>query len=53
MKTRSNINICANLIKLVKPLTGVMILAVTFGVIGHLAAIFITVSGVYALLRLL
>ena len=53
MKTRSNINICANLIKLVKPLTGVMILAVTFGVIGHLAAIFITVTGVYALLKLL
>ena len=53
MKKRSNINICANLIKLVKPLTGVMILAVTFGVVGHLAAIFITVSGVYALLNLL
>ena len=53
MKKRSNFNICANLIKLVKPLTGVMILAVTFGVIGHLAAIFITVSGVYALLNLL
>ena len=53
MKTRSNINICANLIKLVKPLTGVMILAVTFGVIGHLAAIFITVTGVYTLLKLL
>ena len=53
MKKRSNINICANLIKLVKPLTGVMILAVTFGVIGHLAAIFITVTGVYTLLKLL
>ena len=53
MKNRSNISICANLVKLVKPLTGVMILAVTFGVIGHLAAIFITVTGVYALLNLL
>ena len=53
MKNRSNISICANLVKLVKPLTGVMILAITFGVIGHLAAIFITVTGVYALLNLL
>ena len=52
MKKRSNIKVCLNLVGLVKPLTGFMILAVTFGVIGHLAAIFITVAGVYALLNL-
>lgn len=41
------------LIGLVKPLTGFMILAIFMGLIGHLSATFITVLGGYAVLDLL
>lgn len=53
MKQRSNLNICVRLLSLVKPLTGHMLLAITLGVIGHLAATFITIIGGAALLNLL
>ena len=48
-KRRSGIKIMSQLIKLLKPLTGHMILAVIMGVLGFLCAISITVLGVYAL----
>ena len=51
MKTRSNFSIMSRLIKLVKPLTGFMVLAVTMGVIGNLSASFITVLGTFAVLK--
>ncbi len=50
MKRRSNLAICGRLLQLVKPLTGVMVLAVCMGVIGHLCAAFITIFGGYAVL---
>lgn len=53
MKKRSNLRICLQLIQLVKPLTGFMVLAVTQGVLGHLCAAFITILGCYALLSVL
>lgn len=53
MKKRSNLKIMLNLISLVKPLLGFMILAVTMGVIGFLCASLITVFGGYALLDIL
>lgn len=53
MKKRSNIQMMARLIGLVKPLTGYMILAITLGLLGHLCATFITVLGGYAVLNVL
>ena len=50
MKKRSNLKVMRQLIGLVKPLTGFMILAVLLGVIGFLCAIFITILGGWALL---
>lgn len=49
MNERSGFSVMAQLLKLVKPLTGTMVLAVTMGVIGHLCAIFIPVIGCFAL----
>ena len=43
----------ARLIGLVKPLAGYMVLAIVMGLIGHLAATFITVFGGYAVADLL
>ena len=53
MKRRSGWNIMRNLIVLVKPLLGYMVLAVAMGVAGFLCAIFITVFGGYAMLDVL
>ena len=50
MKKRSNFQVMRQLIGLVKPLTGFMILAVLLGVVGFLCAIFITILGGWALL---
>lgn len=41
------------LVGLVKPLTGYMVLAIIMGLIGHLAASFITIFGGYAVAELL
>jgi len=46
---RSGIQIMAQLIKLLKPLAGHMLLAILFGVLGHLCAISVTVLGSEAL----
>lgn len=43
----------ARLIGLVKPLAGYMVLAIIMGIIGHLAASFITVFGGYAVAELI
>ena len=48
MKKRSGAAVMLRLIGLVKPLTGYMLLAITMGLIGHLAASFITIFGGYA-----
>lgn len=48
MKKRSNISVMFKLLKLVKPLTPIMILAVFMGLVGNLAATSITVLGGYA-----
>lgn len=53
MKKKSNTKLMLRLIKLVKPLTGYMILAILMGLVGHLCAAFITVMGGYALAKLL
>lgn len=53
MKKRTGLNICANLIGLVRPLTGFMLGAIAMGIAGHLCAAFITIFGGYALLGLL
>ena len=45
MKKRSNLSVCMKLIKLVKPLTFIMILAIIMGLLGHLCATFIPVLG--------
>lgn len=42
---RNGITVMKQLLKLVKPLTGTIVLAVTMGVLGHLCAIFIPVLG--------
>ena len=41
------------LIGLVKPLSGYMLLAVVMGVLGHVCAALITISGAYGVLHLL
>ena len=43
----------ARLIRLVKPLTGFMLLAILMGLVGHLCAAFITIFGGYAVLEAL
>ncbi len=53
MKQRSGFTVMLQLIGLVKPLTGFMILAIFMGLIGHLCAAFITIFGGYCLLDLL
>ena len=42
-----------NLIHLVKPLTGYMILAILMGLLGHLCASFITIFGAFGVLQVL
>lgn len=42
---RNSMTVMRRLLKLVKPLRGTMVLAVTMGVLGHLCAIFVTVTG--------
>ena len=51
MKKRSKIGVLFRMIKLVKPLTGFMILAVVMGTLGFLLAQFIPVFGGYAILH--
>lgn len=53
MKKRNGFKVMANLIGLVKPLAGYMVLAILMGLIGHLCASFITIFGGYAVLSLL
>ena len=53
MKKRSGSTVMARLIGLVRPLTGYMLLAILMGLLGHLCAAFITISGGYAVLSLL
>lgn len=48
MKKRSGLKVMLRLIGLVKPLTGFMVLAIMMGLLGHLAASFITIFGGYA-----
>ena len=50
---RSGFAVMARLIGLVKPLTGRMVLAVLMGLAGHRCAAFITIFGVFGLLRAL
>lgn len=52
MKNRNNLTVMTKLIRLVKPLTGYMILAITAGLVGHLCASFITILGGYAALQI-
>ena len=42
---RNSMTVMCRLLKLVKPLRGTMVLAVAMGVLGHLCAIFVTVTG--------
>lgn len=53
MKQRSGYKVMLSLVKLVKPLTLYMILAILMGLIGHLCASFITILGGYAILDVL
>lgn len=53
MKKRSGFHIMMRLVGLVKPLTGYMVLAIIMGLIGHLAAAFITILGGYAVAEIL
>lgn len=53
MKQRSGYKVMLSLIKLVKPLTLYMILAILMGLIGHLCASFITILSGYAILDVL
>lgn len=50
---RSGFKVMAQLVGLVKPLTGFMLLAVAMGLVGHLCAAFITILGGQAILRAL
>lgn len=50
---RSGFRVMAELIGLVKPLSGYMCLAILMGLIGHLCAAFITILGGYAVLAVL
>lgn len=51
MKKRSNLEIMAKLIGMVRPLLGYMLLAITLCLIGHLLASFITIFAGYAALK--
>ena len=53
IKKRSGFKVMFQLIGLVKPLTGFMLLAILMGLIGHLCAAFITIFGGYAVLEAL
>lgn len=53
MKKRSNRKVMADLIKLVKPLIGYMVIAVLMGIAGFLCATFITIFGGYAILNVM
>lgn len=53
MKQRSGFAVMAQLVGLVRPLAGYMVLAVAMGLAGHLCATFLTVFGVYALCTVL
>lgn len=53
IKKRSGFRVMAELIGLVKPLSGYMCLAIFAGLIGHLCAAFITILGGYAVLAVL
>lgn len=53
MKPRSNLSCMARLITLVGPLTGVMLLAITLGVLGFIAATLIPVLGGVGILSVL
>ncbi|MCR5655546.1 MAG: ABC transporter ATP-binding protein/permease [Lachnospiraceae bacterium] len=50
MKTKSKLMILLRMLKLVKPLSGYMVLAVCFGTMGFLTAQFIPILGGYAVL---
>ena len=52
-KKRSGFKVMTSLIGLVKPMTGYMILAILMGLMGHLCASFITISGGFAILNVL
>ena len=52
-KRRSGLNITFRLLGLVKPLMGIMFLAIFMGTLGFLTAIFIPVFGAYALVDIL
>ena len=52
VKRRSNLSIMGRLVKLVKPLLPYMIVAVVLGVLGNLAATFLTVIGTQELVGL-
>ncbi len=49
MKQRSGFAVMRQLVGLVRPLAGYMVLAVSMGLAGHLCATFLTVFGVFAL----
>lgn len=53
MKKRSNLKVMRQLVSLVRPLTGFMVLAVFMGLAGHLCASWITILGGYGVLSLL
>ena len=53
MKKRSGFTVMARLIRLVKPLSGYMVLAILMGLVGHFCAAFITIFGGFAVLDLL
>lgn len=53
MKKRSGFRVMLQLVGLVKPLAGFMVLAIFMGLVGHLCAAFITVFGGYAVLDLI
>ena len=53
MKKRNGFTVMARLIGLVRPLAGFMALAILMGLVGHLAAAFITIFGGYTVLDLL
>lgn len=50
-KRRSGLQIMRQLIVLVKPLTGVMLLGILLGVIGYLCAIFLTILGAAGIIK--
>lgn len=50
---RNGFQVMSRLIGLVKPLTGYMFLAISMGLMGHLAASWITVLGGFAVLEIL